>query len=367
MPFPQAERTEVYAGEQRLLPRPELHPNPETVRADMLEASLVTAIPVVEIMQGYEPVPEGEKLPSQIKEDRIAELDNAAGNHLGEFVGGLGYRVDSVGCEGLKDIHKLNRDIVLVLGEYGTGDKVITLVSDPVEGTTAATHRRPGALSIVAASTFNGLMPTPNDIKYLDKLMGPHELAGKISILNDPEVNIDIARNVFRVPAKEINIVAMNRKTNEGIIEAARRTGASLQLIEAGDLMPGLMAVSSPSEKARNGRGIHLLMGRGGFEEGTITAAAARALGGHAEARIWEPSAEDKDMPKPGGKLLGLNELVPGRQEHTLVAFTLLTDDTWFGYKGMQMDRGMATGFSVLIDNQAGFQLIPFERQAKAA
>jgi fructose-1,6-bisphosphatase/sedoheptulose 1,7-bisphosphatase-like protein len=222
-------------------------------------------------------------------------------------------------------------------------------------------------MSVVATTEFDGILGTPKGVKYAYKLFGPPEVSGKMNIQNDPATNLDIVRGVFGVPGSEINVVVMRRDTNNSIIEAARRIGAKLHILESGDFAPSLLSVSSPNKHAsiRNGQGIFISYGRGGFEEGTISAAAARALGGHAEEQIWIESPEDKNKPVPNGKILRLDDLVPG--EHPLVTFTPITVDPWFGFRATDLDRGVAVGETIQIGKD-GFSTHPFEiRLPKAA
>ncbi len=346
-------------GQELQTLRPELYPNLELVREHMVGVTREAAIAVAEAISQFRPVPEGEKLSPRDKNIRVELLDTLAAARFEDYLRQeVPFRVLSVASEGEKEWEKMGKAMPTVLGEHGQGKGAISIANDVVEGTTAASHDRAGAISILAASTYGGILPTPNGAKYMDKFFAPPEVAEYVDIRYPFEHNLEMVKAVFGVRADEINVVSMDRKTNHTIHEAARKFGANLKLIDAGDLVPSLLAITSPYE---NGKGIYLVAGRGGIEEGIIAAVGARALGSHAQGRLWVPSEDDKDLPRPGGKILNLNDLVPGNQEHSMVTFTPITKDPWFDFQGIGFNNGSVTGQAVLLD-QGGFSILPFER-----
>jgi fructose-1,6-bisphosphatase/sedoheptulose 1,7-bisphosphatase-like protein len=190
----------------------------------------------------------------------------------------------------------------------------------------------------------------------MEKFFAPPETKGYVDIRYPFGHNLDMIRTVYGVPAHEINVVSMNRKTNAPIHEAARKFGANLQLIEAGDLMPSLLAITSPHE---NRRGIYIVAGRGGMEEGIIAAVGAKALNAHAQGREWRESPDNKDFPIPGGRVLNLDELVRGKREQSLVTFTPIT---WFDFPGVKFTNGSLDAQAVLLDMN-GFQVIHHHKE----
>lgn len=345
-------------GQEILIPRPELYPDPELVRRHMTEVTAITATVIAAGISQLAPVPGGVNLKDWRKDIRVSMLDPIAALLFSKYLSALPFHTVSVGSEGGKEEEKLGIAMPTVIGDFGSGDKYVSIVNDVIEGTTAATHGRDGAFSALGASTFKGIRPTEKGEKYVEKFFGPPEAAGIIDIGLPVQENLDRLRTVFGIPAEEITVVVMDRRANQEIIEAAKTFRAKVHLIDAGDLMPSFLALMSPNN---NNRGIYLVMGRGGIEEGAIAAVAGRSLGSHVQVREWFPSAQDKDLPAPGGKLLTLDELVPGRRDQTFVAFTPITNDPWFGFKGMELHNGTATGASVILD-QNGFHLQPFER-----
>ncbi len=338
---------------------PELYPQPELVRQHMVGVTLEAGVAVAEAISQFIPVPEGESLSKRNKDIRVELLDTLAAARFEDNLKNVPFRVLSVASEGEKEWEKMGRGMPTVLGEHGMGDRMISIANDVVEGTTAASHNRPGAISVLAASTYGGIMPTPKGVKYMEKFFAPPETKEYVDIRYPLGHNLDMVRMVYGVPAHEINVVSMNRKTNARIHEETRKFGANLHLIEAGDLMPSLLAITSPHE---NGRGIYLVAGRGGMEEGIIAAVGAKALDAHAQGREWRESPENKDFPIPGGRVINLDELVRGRREQSLVTFTPITDDPWFDFPGVKFTNGSLDAKAVLLDMN-GFQVIPHHKE----
>ena len=117
----------------------------------------------------------------------------------------------------------------------------------------------------------------------------------------------------------------MDRDRNAHYINACQKFGVNLILIKAGDFMPSILScLDSKSHK----KGIHLLMGIGGFEEGVMAAVAAKALGAQAEARGW---SGDPRIQKRYNKVWSIDEIVSGQITECLISITAITkEDKWF-------------------------------------
>lgn len=229
----------------------------------------------------------------------------------------------SVGSEGAKEILHTGAAAPSLDGSFATHAlETADCVSDPVEGTTAAAHCKPGAVSVVAFSSRNGLLPSQPNTYYMEKLFAPASLRGKVSLDQSPEQNIFAALETLRIPPKKLRVVILNRPRNQVHIGAAQKIGVDLVLIEAGDLMPGLLAVTGQG-------GAVLQMGSGGYEEGVIVATAAKARGAVGEGRVLQ--RDHNDAPNP---VLRLDDLVPGSQESCVVSLTAITPDPWFHLHG---------------------------------
>ena len=254
------------------------------------------------------------------------------------------FYIEIRGSEGRKDTRRDGIESPDLYGSYGPKDGIkVEIVNDAVEGTSFASRNIPGATSVLAASLNqnNGLIPTGN-FDYMSKLFGPPQLKGKISLEISPTENFKIALKELNIknPA-DLAVVILDRPRNSFEIESAQNLGLTTILISGGDLTPSLLAVQDPkiistlknSKVPNSAKGL-LVIGSGGWEEGIIAAAAAKALGGHAQGRIY---SDDKEVIEQA-KILETDELVPADRESILVSMTPITDDPWFGVSGVRED-----------------------------
>jgi len=287
------------------------------------------------------------------KKDRIAIIDTAAAAVMEQELIIAPFSVSIVGSEGAKEQHpdKMGKAMPTVIGLRGNrGGGMVCMVNDVVEGTTAAALNIPGAISVVAVSRKDGLMPTPENTYYMDKLFAPPKAAGKVHIEAAPQDNIATVCDVYGIPlskADELTVVILNRPRNAHIIEAVQRFGARLKIIERGDLVPSLLAILPPENHTK---GVHMVMGIGGWEEGVIAAAAARSIDGVVEGRAWSEDA-------PNQPRLTLDTLVPGESEHTMAIYSMITDDPWFGIGGATPKNGAMLVETVII-NSSGLSIV---------
>lgn len=152
-------------------------------------------------------------------------------------------------------------------------------------------------------------------------------LKGKISIDKPTKENLEAVKETFSVKPKEINVVMMDRDRNAKYIQAVQEFGANTILLQQGDFMPGILSVIDPSFHKK---GIHLIMGIGGFEEGIMAACAAKAVDGVAEGRCWDPDEEKRSR---YAKTLLIDDLVPGKRQDCFVSISTITEDKWFDLK----------------------------------
>lgn len=267
---------------------------------------------------------ETDNLTDEESKEREREVDQVGVDAMAKSLKDAPFKIEIVGSEGKKHIFDYGEAMPTFEGIIGQGDFTITMVNDVVEGSKAAKLNTAGAVSIIAVSTHQGLMPTPSQISYLDKLFGPPQLKGKISIDAPVEKNLQATCDTFSIKPKEINIVMMDRDRNASYIQKAKEFGANVILIKMGDFMPSILSVIDPSFHKK---GIHLIMGIGGFEEGIMAACAGKALGAVAEGRCWDP---EKEKAARYSKTLLINDLVPGKKEDCFVSITTITKDKWF-------------------------------------
>lgn len=298
-------------------------------RKKITRATELTAISVSRLIRekGFTP---NDLLTEEESEAREELIDQAGVDAMRAALTDIPFVLKVVGSEGRKHIHQYGEALPTLEGTFGTGDLKLDMVNDVVEGSKAAKLNSPGAVSVIAVGSHKGLMPTPEDIDYMDKLFGPPELFGRISINKPIEENLAEVIDVFRIKPSEINLVVLERARNAHYINAAEKFGANLNLIKAGDFLPSVLACMSPN---RHKKGVHLVVGIGGFEEGILSAVAAKALGGVAEGRGWSADSEIAQRYK---QVWTIDHLVAGRKADSLVSISAITgDNRWLDLSGV--------------------------------
>ncbi len=273
------------------------------------------------------------------EESKIREklIDQAGVDAMYAALTDIPFILEVVGSEGRKHIHQYGEALPTLEGVFGppAGGLKRDCVNDVVEGSKAAKLNSPGAVSVIAVGSHKGLMPTPPDADYMDKLFGPPELSGKISLERSVEENLAEVVNTFKVKPSEINVVVMDRDRNAHLINACQKFGVNLILIKAGDFLPSILSYISPTEHKK---GIHLVYGIGGFEEGVMAVVAAKALGGVAEGRGWSP---DTEIAQKYQTVWTTDKLVSGKKEDCLVSISSITgDNKWFDLSGVVGKNG---------------------------
>lgn len=268
-----------------------------------------------------------------IKREKL--IDQAGADAMYAALTDIPFVLEVVGSEGRKHIHQYGEAMPTLMGTFGKGDLKLDMVNDTVEGSKAAKLNTPGAVSVIAVGSHKGLMGTPDDTDYMDKLFGPPQLKGKLSMKNSPEENLAEVVDTFKVEPHQINVVMMERDRNAHYINTCQKFGVNLILIKAGDFMPSILAFMDPK---KHKKGIHLIIGSGGFEEGVMAAVAGKALGAHVEARGW---SADKEIQSRYTKVWSINDLVPGKLEQCFVSVSAITDDNkWFDLSGVKEKEG---------------------------
>ena len=257
-------------------------------------------------------------------------IDQAGVDAMGTALTDIPFVVNIVGSEGRKHIHQYGEALPALNGVFGAGSLKFDMVNDVVEGSKAAKLNSPGAVSVIAVSSNMGLMGTPSDIDYMDKLFGPPQLKGKISLNKPIEENLAEVVNTFQVVPSKVNVVMMDRDRNAHYINACQKFGVNLILIKAGDFLPSVLSCLDPGTHKK---GIHLVLGSGGFEEGILAAVAGKALGATVEGRGW---SADKEIQSRYLKVWSIDDLVSGKKEDCFVSISAITkENKWFDLKGV--------------------------------
>jgi fructose-1,6-bisphosphatase II / sedoheptulose-1,7-bisphosphatase len=160
----------------------------------------------------------------------------------------------------------------------GTGQKVDIAV-DPLEGTTLCAKDMPGAIAVMAMAPAGSLLYAPD--VYMDKIaIGPGYPKGIVDLDASPADNIHALAKAKGVKPHEITTLIMDRPRHAALIDAVRKTGASVRLITDGDVA-GVIFTAMQEQT-----GIDLYLGIGGAPEGVLAAAALRCVGGQMQGRL---------------------------------------------------------------------------------
>ena len=178
----------------------------DSVKKAITQATFLTASSVKDLIKekGFSP---SDILDDKESLDRERLIDQAGADAMFSALSDIPFVLEVVGSEGRKHIHQYGEALPNLEGVFGKGDLKVDCVNDVVEGSKAAKLNSPGAMSVMAVSSSKGLMPTPDDCDYMDKLFGPPQLKGKISINNSVEDNLKAVVETFKIKPSEINVL----------------------------------------------------------------------------------------------------------------------------------------------------------------
>lgn len=199
---------------------------------------------------------------------------------------------------------------MLFIGEkVGTGNgPKLDIALDPLEGTTLCAKAMPNSLAVLAISEDKGMLNAPDT--YMDKIaIGPGYTDGVINLDASPAENIIALSKEKGVSPDQISACILDRSRHSKHIESVRSVGASVYLIQDGDVA-GVIATTNPNETD-----IDIYMGIGGAPEGVLAAAALKCIGGQMQSRLVINNADEERRAKKMGienldKVYTLNELV---------------------------------------------------------
>ncbi|WP_292485238.1 class II fructose-bisphosphatase [Methanohalobium sp.] len=202
--------------------------------------------------------------------------------------------LNSLDMKGLIKIGEGERDEapMLYIGEEigtGKGNLEVDIAVDPLEGTNLVANGMPGSISVMAMSERGGLFHGPD--VYMEKIVVGSDVVKyerehpdeKIDLDAPVADNLNIVAKALNRNIDEIVVVILDRERNYKIIEDIRQSGARVNLVTDGDLIPGVAT-------AIRGSGVHVVMGSGGSGEAVLTAAAIKILGGKILTRLLLPS-----------------------------------------------------------------------------
>ena len=231
-------------------------------------------------------------IPSFLRATEAAAIAASAWKGLGDRKAADGAAVeamravfDTVPFDGRVAIGEGERDDapVLWIGEpLGSmqGDSSapsIDIAVDPLECTNHVALDLPNAMAVLAAGPRGSLLHAPDC--YMDKIAGPAEVSGEVSLEADVGYNIEGACSALGKRPDELQVVVMERPRHDQLISGLKALEVTPVLIGDGDIAAALNAADPNSE-------IDLLMGIGAAPEGVITATALRGLGAPFEGRL---------------------------------------------------------------------------------
>ena len=153
----------------------------------------------------------------------------------------------------------------------------IDIAVDPLECTNHVALDLPNAMAVLAAGPRGSLLHAPDC--YMDKIAGPAEVSGEVSLEADVGYNIEGACSALGKRPDELQVVVMERPRHDQLISDLKALEVTPVLIGDGDIAAALNAADPNSE-------IDLLMGIGAAPEGVINATALRGLGAPFEGRL---------------------------------------------------------------------------------
>jgi fructose-1,6-bisphosphatase II / sedoheptulose-1,7-bisphosphatase len=238
---------------------------------------------------------------------------------------------------------------MLYIGEkVGTksGPKVDIAV-DPLEGTTLCAKNMPGAIATLAMAERGTLLHAP-DI-YMDKIaIGPGYPKGVVDLDAPADENILNLAKAKGVKPEAITAMVLDRPRHADIINAVRKTGASVSLISDGDVA-SVIHTADPEKT-----GIDIYLGIGGAPEGVLAAAALRCIGGQMQARLIVDTDEKRERVKKMGikdprKKYEIMDMVKG---DCLFAASGVTDGPML--RGVRFGKGFIETETVVMRSNSG-------------
>ncbi|NRA88342.1 MAG: class II fructose-bisphosphatase, partial [Rhizobiales bacterium] len=220
---------------------------------------------------------------------------------------------------------------MLYIGEeVGTknGPKV-DIALDPLEGTTLCAKAKPNSLAVLAMAVGGTLLHAPD--VYMDKIaIGGQYEDGLIDLDLSITENLDKLAKAKGCKISELGVCILDRPRHQSLIAEVRKAGASIILIDDGDIA-GVIATTDPVKT-----GVDIYVGVGGAPEGVLAAAALRCIGGQMQGRLVTDSVSQKERAAKMGvkdfdKKLSIQDMASG---DVIFSATGVTDgDMLFGVR----------------------------------
>jgi fructose-1,6-bisphosphatase II / sedoheptulose-1,7-bisphosphatase len=234
--------------------------------------------------------------------------------------------------------------------EVGTGDgPEVDIAVDPLDGRTLCAKNLPNSVAAIAITRRGGLLNAPD--VYMEKIaIGPGYPADLVDLQMPPAEAVKKVAEAKGVKPSDISVCILDRPRHGMLIEAVRSTGASIRLIQDGDVA-GIIHTTDPDTT-----GIDIYLGIGGAPEGVLAAAALRCIGGQMHGRLLLDSEEKRQRADAHGlrdhrRIYRAEDMAAG---DVLFAATGITDGNLLS--GVRFDRGTATTYSIVTRSETGTQ-----------
>lgn len=162
----------------------------------------------------------------------------------------------------------------------GTGSGTVTDIAvDPLEGTSHTAQGTQNAMSVAVVGERGSLMPMPKGAFYIDKLVVGKEAANVIDMDAPTYVNLKRIAQALGKKTTELTVAILERDRNQHYLQALRKAGVHVLLLDSGELAYGIASCVP-------GSGVDVTMGICGTPEAILNAAATKILGGAILARF---------------------------------------------------------------------------------
>ncbi|HWD01615.1 MAG TPA: fructose-bisphosphatase class II family protein [Amycolatopsis sp.] len=239
---------------------------------------------------------------------------------------------------------------VVVIGEGDKGDTPVLFKGEDVgdgdgpfcdvgisagHGALSQSRDVPHAVAAIAVAEL-GAMYDPSTVRHMRKLAVGPECVDVVDLDRPVAENLKAVAKAKDIDVQDVVVGVLNRPRHRQLVHEIRAAGATVHLIEGGDVA-GAVAVARPESP------VDVLMGTGGAAEGVIAAAALSCLGGSLQARLVVEEGEPEPMDHGG--VLHTQDLVRG--ERILFCATGVTNSELL--RGVQDHEGRTTTQSIVL------------------
>ncbi|QED23223.1 class II fructose-bisphosphatase [Candidatus Deianiraea vastatrix] len=173
---------------------------------------------------------------------------------------------------------------MLYIGEVlGSGSHDFDIAVDPLEGTALCADNKKNSITAIAIGQSGSILHAPD--VYMEKIAGGQMLAGKIDLDKTIEENITAVARTLEKDVADVTITILDRPRHKEMIDRARAFGASVSLIQDGDVSAVISVALGNSD---------LYIGIGGAPEGVLAAAALKTIDGYMQTRLICDTDEKK-------------------------------------------------------------------------